>query len=116
MKAEFNKTNLHLLILTAFEFLGHFHSKCRKGDKPIEPLIEAQVQIELYEFILEWFTHHQWQEGESTPLPEITATTMSWAIFGVGIQWSRGDRKFTAEQVADQVVTFLSGGIGCPPG
>jgi hypothetical protein len=43
--------------------------------------------------------------------PETTATVMSWAIFGAGAEWSRGDRADPAESRAHQIVVLLTSGL-----
>jgi hypothetical protein len=42
---------------------------------------------------------------------EIVAAVLSWAIFGVGSQWSRGLRRQSADEVAAQVVAVLTDGV-----
>ena len=42
---------------------------------------------------------------------ETVAAVISWAIFGVGSQWSRGLRAQSADEVAAQVVAVLTEGV-----
>lgn len=111
--APFTLDNLHLLIRTVFDYLAQVHhGQCKSTDKQqIEPLLEATVQGELYQFLLHWL--------KQTPLPDTpcrtaldtAAVTMSWAIFGAGLYWSRSARKSSADEMASQVVAVLTGGL-----
>lgn len=107
----FTLDNLHLLAITACEFLGEFHGHCAPGDRDLAPLmLEAKVQEELYAFLLTWLRDAGPACVTSTANREAAAVVMSWAIFGAGIQWSRGERTIPAVDWARQVVTMLVGG------
>ena len=103
-----NEESLRHFILTAFDFFELFHNHCTQLHKKYEPLIEGQVQILMYEFLLTWF-----KQLKSTVVeqPEISASAISWAIFGVGIEWSCGDKKSTAEETANIVLSMITNGL-----
>jgi AcrR family transcriptional regulator len=106
--------NLHQLILLSFEFLVQFNGNCHNQNirQQVEPLIERQVQTELYEFILQWFGQSKlaFQQTNSTSL-EVTAITLSWAIFGAGLNRSRSTEKISAEELASQILSLLTTGL-----
>ena len=116
--SSFTANKLHLLVATVCEFMGVFHSHCALTPGNMEPHIEAKVQDELQLFILDWLRHDPHRPFTSIQ-PEIVASVMSWAIFGAGIQWSRGERTISADNWAHHVVTVLlsgasSGDAGSP--
>jgi hypothetical protein len=39
------------------------------------------------------------------------ASVVSWAIFGAGLQWSRGGEVHSAEEFADQSLSVIVGGL-----
>jgi len=69
------------------------------------------VQDVLYKFILRWL-----QRVRPIALPggasvETVAAVLSWAIFGLGSQWSRGLCTEPADEAAAQVVAVLTDGV-----
>jgi hypothetical protein len=98
--------NLRQLILAVHDYLARLNTSCSGSDHQIKPLILAQVQAQLYEFILDWV--RPLQPGAATP--EITASVMSWAIFGAGLQWSgpEGRATHTLEETANQVSSLIA--------
>jgi len=111
--APFTLDNLHLLIRTVFEYLVQVHDgQCRSSDhKQIEPLFEATLQNELYRFLLNWLKQTPPPDSQCRAAIDTAAVAMSWAIFGAGLQWSRGPRTLSAEEMACQVAAVLTGGL-----
>jgi AcrR family transcriptional regulator len=110
--APFTLDNLHRLIRTVFEYLAQvYDGQCRSGDRQIEPLFEATIQGELYQFILNWLEQTPPPDSQCRTAVETAAITMSWAIFGAGLHWSRSPRKSSAEEMANQVMAVLTGGL-----
>ena len=89
---------------------------CGVPDKQLEPMFEAAVQEELADFLLSWFLHAG-VLAESLaihPEPQTVALLWSWAIFGAGIQWSRGHKTTSAAARAAEVVAALTAAVGDP--
>ena len=108
----FSLDNLQVLILTVCEYLEQFNShQCDSSTKQFEPLIEKEVQSQIYHFILRWVI--QWQTEQLKPLtaPEVMASTISWAIFGAGLHWSRDGKKYSAEEISDQTFALIIKGL-----
>jgi AcrR family transcriptional regulator len=99
--------NLHLLCRVVLETLRETQTHCRPVHERYGPLFESAVQEALYAFILDWLRH--WSVEE--PLPEVSveslAASMSWTIFGAGIDWSRSTEARSLDRVVDQIVAVL---------
>jgi AcrR family transcriptional regulator len=122
--AALSPGNLRTLIIAVFEYLDPLYGGhvCRTSDKQIvEPLFVTTVQEELYRFILDWLQHTKAVDTHPTHAQaaglsrekrlETSASVMSWAIFGAGVQWSRGDKGQSAAEIAGEVVAVLAGGL-----
>jgi len=106
----FGEENLRALVLAACDYLAGLNTACSRTDRQFRPLIEARVQAELYELLLRWI---EVLPAEDRPADaEITATVVSWAIFGTGLRWSRGGEPGTVEDFADRVLSAIAGGLG----
>lgn len=107
--------NLRLLVTTVGEFLSQFHGRCTPRDRTIEPPVEVKVQEELAAFLLDWLRQVPLANGHAAGptgvTREATASLMSWAIFGAGIEWNSGGRQRPAEKWAREVVDILVGGV-----
>jgi AcrR family transcriptional regulator len=104
------KENLRALVLAACDYLAGLNTACSRTDRQFRPLIEARVQAELYELLLGWIGASP-ADGR-TANAEITATVVSWAIFGAGLRWSRGGEPGTVEEFADQALSAIVEGLG----
>jgi AcrR family transcriptional regulator len=107
----FTLVNLHLLVVTACEFLAQFNGHCAPADRDLDPRIEAQVQQELYTFLLVWLAQAPLLASSPRVNGQTAALVMSWSIFGAGIEWSRGERTVSADEWARQVLAVIVGGV-----
>ena len=108
-QSSFNLGDLRVVIVTVLESVAGFHG-CKKG-RDIYPLVEAKLQKGLQEFIMEWMGQHP-AGGDPPQTPQETvATVLSWAIFGAGIEWCRGPRTISADELGEQVQDLLTHGL-----
>jgi hypothetical protein len=70
-------------------------------------MFETAMQEELYELILGWLRQVPSSERRPREMLETTAMVISWAIFGPAVQWSRGDRYPTADEMSSRVMTIV---------
>ena|SRR5215210_2901908 len=105
-----SEENLKAMILAACEYLTGLNTACSRTDRQFRPLIEARVQGELYELLLDWIEASSPTDGRSANA-EITASVASWAIFGAGLQWSRGGKFGSAREFADQALSLIVEGL-----
>ncbi len=112
VEAEFNLDNLKLLTLAVFEYMGELMTGCSAPSrKPFRPMIETQVQQELYHLILNWIEPHQ----ELKRAPGITASVLSWTIFGTGMYFSHNRAEQSGEEVANQMLALIAEGLFSTP-
>ena len=110
--SSFSLDNLQVLILTVCEYLEQLNShQCDSSTKQFEPLIEKEVQSQIYHFILRWVTQLQADQLKSLADPEVIASAISWAIFGAGLHWSRDVKKYSAEEISDQILALIVEGL-----
>jgi AcrR family transcriptional regulator len=98
--------NLRVLILSVFDFLATFYASCKRSDTQFEPMFETAMQQELCDVLLGWLK--QGASSYSNPdALQTTAQVVSWAIFGPAVQWSRGSRSRSAEEMANDVLAVV---------
>ncbi len=111
--AAFTRANLQLLVRAVCDQLAEMRDiECRPADhEQFEPLAETAIQEELHTFLAAWLRRLPAATRPPSASAATVATTMSWAIFGAGLRWSRGGRELTAEAQARQVVSVLMEGM-----
>jgi AcrR family transcriptional regulator len=106
-----SEENLRVLVLAACDYLEGLNTACRGTDRQFRPLIEARVQRELYELLLGWVEASPEKARGWQVRPEVTASVISWAIFGGTLDWSRNGAARSSEEVADQVLSVIVEGL-----
>lgn len=102
--------NLRVLILSVFDFLAEFYSSCKRSDTQLEPMFETAMQQELCAMLLTWLQRIPSSASRPETL-ETTAQVISWAIFGSAVQWSRGARTRSAEEMSLDVLAVVTEGL-----
>ena len=105
----FSEENLRVLILAACDYLAGLNTACSRTDRQFRPLIEARVQGELYELLLGWIEATPEKTIGRSVSPEVTASVVSWSIFGAALDWSRNGATPSSEEVADHVLSVIVG-------
>lgn len=109
--SRLGRTTLRLLIRTVSEYLSQLYNRCQPSDilNPIlNPVLEQVVQEELTRLLLTWLK--QERVRERVPVETIAVTT-SWAILGAVVQWCRGTKTLSKEQMADQALIVITRGM-----
>jgi len=106
---QFRLHHLRGLCRAVAEFFASFVGQCRRSDREFDPLIEATVQGSLQMFALKWMEHDT--EGVRRGDPEVQANVLSWAIFGSALQWSRGPRTLSVDELAAELEARLVEGL-----
>jgi len=102
-----SKENLKALVLAACDYLAGLNTACSRTDRQFRPLIEARVQGELYDLLLGWIEMSPEKASDRKVGPEVTASVVSWAIFGAALDWSRNGAARSSEEVADQALSVI---------
>ena len=95
----------------ACDFLAGLNTACSRTDRQFRPLIEARVQGELYELLLGWIEASPEKASGRLVSPEVTASVVSWSIFGAALDWSRNGAALSSEEVAYQVLSVIVEGL-----
>ena len=106
-----SEENLRVLVLAACDYLEGLNRACRGTDRQFRPLIEARVQRELYELLMGRVEASQEKARGRQDRPGVTASVISWAIFGAALDRSRDGAARSSEEVADQVLSVIAGGL-----
>jgi AcrR family transcriptional regulator len=108
-----DEETLRVLVLAACDFLSKLETGCRtRSDRQfIRPMVEAQMQSELYELLLGWIEASPRKANGRRATPENTASVVSWAIFGAGLDWSRNGGAKSAEGFAYEVLSVIVEGL-----
>ncbi len=106
-----SRENVKALVLAACDYLAGLNTACSRTDRQFKPLIEARVQGELYELLLGWIEATPEKTSGRQVSPEVTASVVSWSIFGAALDWSRNGTSRSSEEVADQVLSVIVGGL-----
>ncbi len=115
LSAEYSMNNLRSLIIAVFDYLTQLNRQYYPTDLQLKPVIEMQVQSQLYEILLKWIKPLQTDIADLNPSSELTASMLSWSIYGIGLQWSQLGELTSVEEVADQALVLLSGALISSP-
>ncbi len=105
--SQFSTDNLVRLIQTVCNFVGEMNHHCRPPHGQLEPLMEKQIKMELYEVLLVWLTKLNHKKANHRPSLEQVAMVTSWAIYGAVVQWSQQERREPAQEFAMQVLPLI---------
>src|SRR5271157_3618678 len=107
---QFSLQNLRTLIVSVCDFVTKMHSNCVPSQNQYESLIESEIKNQIYGLLLDWLN----QVGTGST-PELTATAVSWAIYGLASQWSHAKDRPAVEDFADQVLPMISASFNPTP-
>lgn len=82
---------------------------CIKKYNSVSAMMEENLKTQLEQFILKLISQEH-QHADSYKL-EVTATMISWAIYGVAYRWKLSDKKKTPAALAESVVPVIMSGL-----
>jgi AcrR family transcriptional regulator len=106
---HFSMQNLHHLIVAVCEFTHYQSTHCMQNQRQFEPLMEKQVKEQLYTLILMWL-----KQTEDRISPEISATAVSWAIYGLAMLWNHEKASQSADSFAEEVLPIIASNLSLP--
>ena len=109
--SRLTEENLKALILAACDYLARLNTACSRTDRQFRPIIESQVQGELYELLLRWIEATPEKTIGRQVRPEVAASVVSWSIFGTALDRSRNGAAPSSEEVADHALAVIVGGL-----
>jgi AcrR family transcriptional regulator len=109
--SSLNEPTLHLLILAVLEYFALVQSGCKPSDRQIEPRFAIIVQQELHRILLDWLKKLPPTAIKRRVPLETIASTISWAIFGAGVQWNFGETTYSAQEMTNQILAVISSGL-----
>lgn len=102
--AELTPTALQQLIEFTYEFLQQIRPAPPLAEcKQTSHLVEAEVQNQLKAFLIRWLTNYHYSPARV----EVTATSLSWAIFGNALEYTQGQHELTPAAVAQNLWGLL---------
>lgn len=108
--AVFNRDNLEKLALSVINAVSKLHANCLPNPRDqVQPMIETELQKLLYEFVLGWLVKDGYDARAGSV--EITASVISWALFGTAMQYRQDFSNQTADALAASTVAILFEGL-----
>ena len=105
--SPFSPENLARLILMVCELLAETGRQCPPPHGQLEPLMEKQIKVELYEVLYAWLAEASSGKTDRRPTPEQAAMITSWAIYGAAVQWSQKEQPEPAQEFVQQVLPII---------
>jgi AcrR family transcriptional regulator len=90
------------MVRATCQFMQRF-SHCTPLERQLEPVIQAQIQAALYDYLLKWLAEMNTARGNDGIAVEVRANMLSWMIFGAGMQWRTLGARMDLDRYADQI-------------
>ena len=81
------EAQLRAIVHSACLFFQELNAACPPADRQTRPLVEVEVQQQIYESILCWLQAQTDTQREALVTPEATTKMVSWAIWGAALDW-----------------------------
>lgn len=107
---NFRLENIRHLTAATCDYLETFLKACSPANKPYEPLIEAEIDRVLYDYILGWLSGPEHQERDQLAV-ETTAVVVSASVLAMSLKWSRGEVDGSEDEIVEAVYGVLTEGI-----
>lgn len=104
---HYTPENLNSLIVAVAEFIVFSNGHCPSTDAQFEALVEAQVKTQVQALLQAWGEKAEWIAD-----PRSTAVAVSWALYGLALEWSRDKKRPPVEQFAAQIAPLIDAILG----
>lgn len=99
------EARLHALVRAVCTFFQELNSTCPPADRRTRPLVEVEVQRQVYDSVFGWLQEDTTRNGLAAT-PETTARMISWAIWGAGMDWEGEQR--SVDGLAQQIYAVVA--------
>ncbi|HEX9036028.1 MAG TPA: TetR family transcriptional regulator [Ktedonobacterales bacterium] len=106
-----SESNLRTLASVIYTQVDELDGHCRPTEGQTRPNIEAEIQRELYSYLVAWLRRAAQLGATHAPEIAVAASAMSWAIFGAALEWSRGARTPAQDVAVRRLVATLVDGV-----
>lgn len=107
-----SEVNVRTMAAAVFEMLDQLDGHCPPGDRPARPGIETALQREIARYLGDWLRRAAPVGVRDSAGVTSVASTMSWAIFGAALEWSRAGRRPPLEDAVTRLIATLVDGAG----
>lgn len=105
-KDEWNEQTITNLFLAVTEFQQSLSNRCHRGyEDVIARIIREQLEVIIYRILC---NHKSVENQESL---KVTATMLSWGIYGASVEWRRNSDKVSAEEYIQSTIPFMMKGV-----
>ncbi|MEM6528095.1 MAG: TetR/AcrR family transcriptional regulator [Chloroflexota bacterium] len=102
--------DIKTMVIATCNFVQQAIAQRSPQNKPFEPVIEAQIQEHLQDYLYVWLQSDAMKGTELTTCAKTTATLISRTILGCALRWMREPGSRTPEDVAEQVYRIVMNG------
>jgi AcrR family transcriptional regulator len=99
---HYSEDNLRALIETVCDFIVRSNEHCKSSERQFDSLVETQVRKQVQELIELWLS-----PGASSADRQTAATAASWAIYGLGLEWSRQKNRPPLREFVEKVLPLV---------
>lgn len=105
--AAFSPQNMRALIAAVCSYFVYLNAQCPPSDRQLRPVAETAVQEVLCAYLTDWL-----QEQPAIENVAMTATYLSWAIFGVGLEWVANRSASDIDLIGDRIFDLAMKTLG----
>lgn len=102
--------DIKILAYATGEYLDGFLRDCSPANKPYEPMVQAEIQQVLYDYIYCWLSSLAGNPKHTLSI-ETVAMVVSSSILNMCLKWSRRATDYALSEVVDEVYKVLTEGI-----
>ncbi|GHO47416.1 TetR/AcrR family transcriptional regulator [Ktedonospora formicarum] len=106
-----NRHSLQALVRGIFLALQELHQECNLGEVRFATLSKQAVQQELAALIHGWLKTAKRLPMSQGVRPELIASTISWALFGLVEEWRHGELPLSADEMTHQFLLVMTEGL-----
>lgn len=100
-----NEKSIVRIFVAITNFQKSLSYRCHRGyEDTIARIIREQLEIIFYKMLLKQ------HEKEVDAALKVTAVILSWGIYGASVEWSRNNKKTSAEEFIKAVIPYITSG------